>query len=123
MNNIEKIGNLILDYTFYNGDDEYSDGKVEDVLLEIVKNNIGYDHIIDKSDDFAIFYHLSKSREFITEVMDISKSDSLLEIGAGCGAITGALAREARDVTCIDLSKRRSLINAYKNRDNDNIKI
>ena len=48
MNNIEKIGNLILDYTFYNGDDEYSDGKVEDVLLEIVKNNIGYDHIIDK---------------------------------------------------------------------------
>ena len=42
--------------------------------------------------------------------MDISKSDSLLEIGAGCGAITGALAREARDVTCIDLSKRRSLI-------------
>lgn len=54
--------------------------------------------------------------------MDISKNDSVLEIGSGCGAITKALAREARDVTCIDLSKRRSLINAYKNRDNDNIK-
>ena len=73
--------------------------------------------------DWFLFYHLSKNREFITEVMDISKNDSVLEIGSGCGEITGALAREAKEVTCIDLSKRRSLINAYKNRDNDNIKI
>ena len=55
--------------------------------------------------------------------MDISKNESLLEIGSGCGGITGALAREAKGVTCIYLSKRRSLTNAYKNRDNDNIKI
>ena len=55
--------------------------------------------------------------------MDISKNDSVLEIGSGCGGITGALAREAKGVTCIYLSKRRSLTNAYKNRDNDNIKI
>ena len=110
-------------YTYYNGTDEYSNGDIEDELLNIVKNNKEYDKTINETDSFAVFYHLSKNREFITEVMDISKNDSVLEIGSGCGEITGALAREAKEVTCIDLSKRRSLINAYKNRDNDNIKI
>lgn len=119
----ENIYNTQLIYDFYHGNDEYSDGDIEEELLNIVKNNRDYDKIINETDSFAVFYHLSKNREFITEVMDISKNDSVLEIGSGCGAITKALAREARDVTCIDLSKRRSLINAYKNRDNDNIKI
>lgn len=120
---IENVYNTELIYGFYKGTDEYSDGDIEEELLNIVKNNRDYDKIINETDSFAVFYHLSKNREFITEVMDISKNDSVLEIGSGCGAITGALARDARDVTCIDLSKRRSLINAYKNRDNDNVKI
>ena len=119
----ENIYNTQLIYDFYHGNDEYSDGDIEEELLNIVKNNRDYDKIINETDSFAVFYHLSKNREFITEVMDISKNDSVLEIGSGCGAITKALAREAKEVTCIDLSKRRSLINAYKNRDNDNIKI
>lgn len=119
----ENVYNTELIYDFYKGTDEYSDGDIEEELLNIVKNNRDYDKIINETDSFAVFYHLSKNREFITEVMDISKSDSVLEIGAGCGAITGALAREAKEVTCIDLSRRRSMINAYKNRENDNIKI
>ena len=55
--------------------------------------------------------------------MDISKNDNVLEIGAGCGAITGALARMAKNVECIELSKRRSMINAYKNKKYKNITI
>ena len=38
-------------------------------------------------------------------------------------AITGALAKKAGSVTCIDLSKMRSTINAYRNRECDNVKI
>ena len=34
----EKIGNVILNLDYYSGKDLYSDGKVEDELLEIVKN-------------------------------------------------------------------------------------
>lgn len=120
---MEKIGDIDIDYTFYYGNDEYSDGDVEDSLLDIVKNNIEYDKIVEETDDFAIYYHLSKTREFITEMMDIKNKDSVLEIGSGCGAITGALANKSQFVTCIELSKKRSLINAYKNRKCDNVKI
>ena len=47
----------------------------------------------------------------------------MLEIGAGCGAITGALAKKANSVTCVELSKRRSTINATRNKEFDNIEI
>ena len=35
----EKIGNVILNYKHYSGTDLYSDGEVEDELLDIVKNH------------------------------------------------------------------------------------
>jgi SAM-dependent methyltransferase len=48
---------------------------------------------------------------------------SVLEIGAGCGAISGVLCRNAKHVTSVDLSKRRSLINANRNKEYDNLTI
>lgn len=119
----EQIGQVKLNYDFYDQQDLYSDGIVEDEILKIVKNVENYDVEINSTDEFAIFYHLSKEREFITEVMDLSKTDKVLEIGAGCGAITGALATKAQTVDCIELSSKRSLINAYKNRNHNNIEI
>lgn len=47
----------------------------------------------------------------------------VLEVGSGCGAITGALSRKAGSVTCVELSKKRSLINAYRHRECRNITI
>ena len=37
--NNEIIGNVRLNYRFYKGTDEYSDGNIEDTLLRIVQNN------------------------------------------------------------------------------------
>ena len=34
----ERIGNVLLNLKYYKGSDEYSDGEVEDELLDIVKN-------------------------------------------------------------------------------------
>lgn len=119
----EKIGNVILNYKFYKGTDEYSDGDVEDLLLQIVKEEEFFEPVLYNTEDFAIYYHLAKEREFITEPMEISKEDNVLEIGAGCGAITGSLAQKAKSVTDIELSKRRSMINAYKNKAYGNIEI
>ncbi len=118
-----QIGNINLDLRQYTGSDQYSDGDVEEELLQIVKNTQEYDEILSQCDNFAIYYHLAKEREFITEVMDISEQDEILEIGAGCGAVTGALADKAKHVHCIDLSRRRSLINAYRHKDYRNISI
>ena len=47
----------------------------------------------------------------------------LFEVGAGCGAISGVLCRNAKRVVANDLSKRRSTINAYKNQDASNLEI
>lgn len=121
----EKIGNLTLNYKHYSGVDLYSDGEVEDELLGIVKNHEEkeYNKIIARSNKWAIMYHLSHLRANIVEWLPITKQDTILEIGSGCGAITGTLASKAKKVTCIELSEKRSLINAYRNKEKDNIEI
>lgn len=58
-----------------------------------------------------------------TGVVSFKKDASVLEIGAGCGAISGVLCRNAKHVTSVDLSKRRSLINANRNKEYDNLTI
>lgn len=108
----EKIGNLTLNYKHYSGVDLYSDGEVEDELLGIVKNHEEkeYNKIIARSNKWAIMYHLSHLRANIVEWLPITKQDTILEIGSGCGAITGTLASKAKKVTCIELSEKEALL-------------
>ncbi len=121
---MDYIGKVKLNYEYYTGTDEYSDGdENENILLEIVKNNSDYTEIINNTSSWPVLYHLSEIRGNIVEWLPITKDDNVLEIGAGCGAITTFLAQKAGKVTCVELSKKRSLINAYKNKDFDNIEI
>lgn len=121
----EIIGKVVLDYMHYSGDDLYSDGEVEDEILDIVKKYSvsEYDNIIMQKSSWPIFYHLSTLRTNIINWIPLKKDTSVLEIGSGCGAITGILSEKCGEVTCIELSKKRSVINAYRNRDKENIKI
>lgn len=121
----ERIGNVILDYSLYSGQDLYSDGPIEDELLEIAMNyrEEELNQVIAQRKSWPVLYHFSHIRQNILEWLPITKEDRILEIGSGCGAITGALARKAGSVTCIELSRKRSLINAYRNRDYDNVRI
>lgn len=122
---IKKVGNVSMDYTYYPGEDLYCDGEVENEILDIVINNSekDYNRIINERRKWPVLYHLSHIRENIVEWLPITKEDKVLEIGAGCGAVTGSLARKAKSVTCIELSEKRSLINANRHRDYDNIQI
>lgn len=122
---VEYINKIKLDLTYYGGKDYYSDGDIEDEILELVKNNDEDDYIklLAKDNRWPVLYHLSKDRENIIDGFDFEGTEEILEIGAGCGAITGCLARKGKHVECIELSKKRSLINAYKNKVHDNITI
>lgn len=122
---IEKIGKVTLDYSQYSGNDLYCDGDIEDKLLSIVKANPGGDYLpeILSEKSWPVFYHLSKARKNIVSWLPISKSDKVLEVGSGCGAISGELSRKAGEVVSCDLSKKRSTINAYKNINADNLTI
>ncbi len=121
----EQIGKITLDLSKYPGEDLYCDGAVEDELLDIVRkySQVEYPQLIEQRKSWPILYHLSPLRENIVDFVPMSPQDKVLEVGSGCGAITGALARKAGSVTCVDLSKKRSLINAYRHSDCDNITI
>ncbi len=121
----EEIGKVRLDYRYYPGKDLYSDGAIEDEILAIVKNasRVEYPAVIEERKSWPILYHLSPLRGNIVDWIPIKPSDKVLEIGSGCGAITEKLSEKAGSVTCIDLSAKRSLINAYRNQDRDDIEI
>lgn len=122
---LDEIGKVKLDYSKYPGEDFYCDGTVEDEMLDIVKkySPVEYAKVIEERRSWPILYHLSVLRENIVDWIPMRKTDKVLEVGSGCGAITGALARKAGSVTCVDLSKKRSLINAYRHSECDNVTI
>lgn len=123
---VELIGKVPLILDNYSGHDDYSDGDAyEEFLLEVTKENgdIDYSEIIAQNPSTPTVYHLSHLRENIICWYPFSPDEQALEIGAGCGAVTGALARGCAKVDCVDLSKRRCMINAYRHRDYDNIRI
>lgn len=122
---IEEIGKIKLDLTHYPGEDLYCDGEIEDELLEIARScaAVEYQRIIEERKSWEVLYHLSPLRENIVEWLPINRAMKVLEVGSGCGAITGALSRRAGEVTCVELSKKRSMINAYRHMEADNVTI
>lgn len=116
---IDKILNL----TYYKGSDLYSDGDIEDELLQIVQNNDDYTEVLEKDNRWPILYHLSPIRENLLEWYDYKKEGSLLEIGSGCGAVSGVFCRKTKRVVGIELSKRRATINATRNGKYGNLEI
>ncbi len=121
----ETMGKIVIDDTCYPGEDLYCDGAVEDEILEIVKTQQpgAYGRVIEERKSWPILYHLSHLRENIISWIPVKKTDKVLEVGSGCGAITGALAEMAGSVTCVELSRKRSLINAHRHPSCENVTI
>ena len=121
---VQRIGGVTLVYDDYMGQDLYVDGS-EEKLLNIVQKHSQeeYEKVIEEECSWPILYHLSHMRSNVIEWLPFNSSQKVLEIGSGCGAITGTLAEKVRRVDCIELSRQRSLINAYRNKEKDNISI
>lgn len=121
----KQVGSVKLDLEYYLGEDLYSDGDVENELLDIVQHHSEDElpQIINSNPKWPIVYHLSKERENVVKWFPFEKDASLLEIGAGCGAVTGCLCERVKSVTAVELSKKRSLINAYRHKGCDNLSI
>ncbi len=113
----------IFNLDFYSGQDFYSDGDIEDELLNIVQNNKEYDTVLSKESRWAILYHLSPIRQNIINWYPFKEGASCLEIGGGCGAITGALCEKLKSVKVVELSKRRALINYTRHQEHSNLEI
>ncbi len=118
----KKIGNVILDYSFYPGEDKYTDGEIEDDILAAFREHRS-EEMLRSSRQWPILYHISDIRENLLEWYPFNEDADLLEVGAGCGALTGLFSRRVKMVTCIELSEKRSIINAERNKDRNNIEI
>ncbi len=113
------MAELKLDY--YKGEDLYSDGDVENELLAIAKSGVRPEEQEEVS--FPVLYHFARARENILNWYPFAEGASCLEIGSGCGAITGLLCRRMARVVSAELSKRRAEINFERHRAYENLEI
>lgn len=109
-----------LNIKYYTNTDSYSDGAIENDIYDIVR---GKKNIEEYYGEYAVIYHLSPSRENIINWYPFDKNASCLEIGAGCGAITGALCQRVKNVVSVDISKKRSEINFERHKNFENLEI
>ncbi|MBE5833804.1 MAG: class I SAM-dependent methyltransferase [Butyrivibrio sp.] len=127
MAEIKYIGGVKIINLSDENEEIYNEGDdVEQKVLATVMGSTSYDvHVneLNKDSRWPVLYELSKRRQMIVEPMNITSEEYVLEVGAGMGAITGALAKRAKHVDCIELSERRSMANAYRNREYENITI
>lgn len=121
----EKIGQVTLDDTNYPGKDLYTDGAIEDEMLKIAGEypQEEWNQVIAEKKSWPVLYHFSHIRENIVSWLPFTGEETVLEIGSGCGAVTGALCQRAKEVTCIELSRKRSEINAYRHKECGNLTI
>ncbi|NGZ76060.1 class I SAM-dependent methyltransferase [Saccharibacillus sp. VR-M41] len=118
-----KIGQVELNLDYYKGYDAYSDGDIEDEILSYVENEADLADIIRKDDRWPILYHLSPIRRNLLEWIEFDHTQVGLEVGAGCGALTGVLCEGSLKVDAIELSLKRAKILAGRNKDKDNLNV
>lgn len=111
----------VLNLKYYGEKDVYSDGNIEDIILQMVKEGIGYENLPQDQVEFPMIYHLSEIRGNILRWYPMKKDATVLEIGSGCGAITGTLCDKAGMVVSVELSKRRAQINYERNKNRENL--
>ena len=99
-----------LNLQYYKGPDAYSDGAIEDELLHLVEKPQEFMAVLARDDRWPLLYHLSPERRNLLEWYPFRRDAALLEIGAGCGALTGLFAERVAQVTAVELSAKRSRI-------------
>lgn len=109
---------------YYYNEDDYSDGEeVENEILEIVRNkNYPYIESLDNV-SWPVFYHLSSLRHNILNWFPFKEGCSILEVGSGCGALTGLLCKKADYVASVELTKQRATINYERHKSQGNLEI
>ena len=68
-------------------------------------------------------YHLSPERRNLLEWFPFRSNATLLEVGAGCGALTGLFCERVKRVVAVELSRRRARITAERYPDTSNLEI
>jgi len=100
----------MINETFYKGRDLYSDGDVEDEILSLVQSHDDFTGILAEETRWPVLYHLAPERRNLLDWYPFDRRRTLLEIGAGCGALTGMFCEKLQKVVAVELSRKRSQI-------------
>ena len=107
---------------------QYSDGEIEEkTLIELINSTsdlsaISWD-LHKNINSWAQRYHLSMHRGAIIRCLPITSNARVLELGAGCGAVTRALGEKFAKVDGIEGSETRASICASRCRDLPNVRV
>ena len=114
-----------VNYDFYTGQDNYSDGDVENDIIEYLEKygEEKYQQIFEKDISWPVFYHITPIRKNILNWYPIKPDSEILEIGAGMGAVTNALCDKAKYVTSVELSKQRATAIEKRCKHQDNLEL
>lgn len=114
-----------LNLDFYKDADKYTDGDIEDEILNYTENytDENMSEIFKNDLRWPVFCHLTNIRKNIINWYPMKKNASVLEIGGGMGAITGVLCDKAERVVCVELSKKRATAIANRNKTRENLEI
>lgn len=112
-----------VNYDFYSGKDEYSDGDIENEIIDYEEKYKNAEEVFKKDIRWPVFYHLTPIRENILNWYPFDKESSVLEIGAGMGALTGLLCEKCKNVVSVELSKNRAKSIENRNKDKENLEI
>ena len=122
----KKYGNVVIEVLSNHPDEPYSDHEAEDVLLKLYQSanpNKKIAKILGDKPSWPLYYHLSPKRSNLIKWYEFQKDSNILEVGAGCGALTEALIKNKVSVTALELTRNRALINAARNRNANNLKM
>lgn len=120
---MEKVGNVVLDDTWYDEKYEPKDTSVEENLLEYFSKDKEAIEILWQDDRWEMLYHVSPLRKNILDWYEFTPDVEVLEIGAECGILTEILCEKVKRVTCIESSRKKSVVNAWRNQKFANLNI
>ena len=109
-------------------DFSYSDGvEAENYMLATIQNAVdisdGSLELMSAVKDWPSYYHLSTGRSNIFRTLDLPNDAKVLELGAGCGAITRYLGENFKAVDSVEGGVKRAKIARERCRDLCNVKI
>jgi SAM-dependent methyltransferase len=106
----------------------YSDGEEsENYLLSVLKNakdlSTSSPELVSAIRDWPSEYHFSMVRHNLLRPFIIKKTDRILELGCGCGAMSRYFGETGASVIAVEGSSRRAQIAAERCRDLPNVKV
>ena len=97
----------------------YSDGDIEDVIIQSL--DAGND--VSGYKNGAVFHNFTDARENLINWYPFKEDASVLEIGAGMGALTGILCNQCKNVVSLEQSPKRADIIRKRHRNEENLQV